>query len=96
MRYHTHNGHYLTPEMLIFRMEVIQHAGEALRRSLDTRLGEAQDDLILDRDNSDNDNYRNGDQIRAQICADVIDELRVEIQEQYEKRAVDLKKQRGE
>ena len=96
MRYHTHNGHYLTPKMLIFRMEVIQQAGESLRRSLDTRLGKAQDDLILDRDNSDNDNYRNGDQIRAQICADVIDELRVEIQEQYEKRAIDLEKQRGE
>ena len=96
MRYHTHNGHYLTLAMRSFRLEVIQNAGEALRISLDNRLGEAQDDLILDRDNSDNDNYRNGDQIRAQICADVIDERRVKIQEQYEKRAVDLKKQRGE
>tara|TARA_R110000824_G_scaffold18284_1_gene72698 strand:+ start:304 stop:579 length:276 start_codon:yes stop_codon:yes gene_type:complete len=91
MRYHTDNGHYLTPDMLAFRLELIQHAGEALRKSLDNRLGKAQDDLILIPGHSDRDKYRNGDQIRAQICADVIDSLRVKVQEKYEKRAIEHK-----
>jgi hypothetical protein len=92
MKYHTTNGHYLTPDMLAFRLELIQHVGEVLRKSLDERLGESQDDLILIPGHSEKDKYRNGDQIRSYVCTDVEEAIRVKLKEKYDKRAIEVRK----
>ena len=92
MKYHTTNGHYLTPDMLAFRLELIQHVGEVLRKSLDERLGEFQDDLILIPGHSERDKYRNGDRIRSYVCVDVEEAIRVKIKEKYQKRAIEFEK----
>ena len=46
MKYHTANGHYLTPDMQAFRLELITLVGEVLRESLDRRIGDAESEPL--------------------------------------------------